>query len=202
MKLNWAERWVVNNPFRVLGQRLEIGRFKKMMPLSPGLAVLEIGCGRGAGAGLIQEEYGPAWVYALDLDIRMLKDGKNYLASRKKERISLSAGDACYLPVKTGSIDVVFDFGALHHVVDWRSSLAEIGRVLKSGGVFFIEEFYPALYQNFITRHILAHPEEDRFSGPDLRQAMTAVKLDLREAIESEWLGILGVAVKEGREIS
>jgi ubiquinone/menaquinone biosynthesis C-methylase UbiE len=197
MKLNWVERWVVNNPLRVLGQRLEIGRFKKMMPLRPGLVALEIGCGRGAGAGLILEEYGSSWVYAMDLDIRMLKNGKDYLASRKKERISLSAGDACYLPVKTGSMDVVFDFGALHHVVDWRSSLAEIARVLKSGGAFFIEEFYPALYQNFITRRILFHPEEDRFSGPELRQTLTLVGFNLKEAVESKWLGILGVAIKE-----
>ncbi|MBI5603117.1 MAG: class I SAM-dependent methyltransferase, partial [Deltaproteobacteria bacterium] len=160
------------------------------------LVALEIGCGRGAGAGLIMEEYGPSWVYAMDLDIRMLKCGKDYLASRKKKGISLSAGDACYLPVKTGSMDVVFDFGALHHVVDWRASLAEIARVLKSGGLFFIEEFYPALYQNFITRHLLVHPTEDRFSGPDLKQAMGDVKLNLKETLESKWLGILGVAVK------
>ncbi|MGC1402048.1 MAG: class I SAM-dependent methyltransferase [Thermodesulfobacteriota bacterium] len=197
MKLNWAERWVVNNPLRVLGQRLEIGRFKKMMPLNPGSVALEIGCGRGAGAGLIMEEYEPSWIYAMDLDIRMLKMGKDYLVSRKKKRISLSAGDACYLPVKTASMDAVFDFGALHHVPDWRSSLAEIARVLKSGGLFFIEEYYPALYQNFITRRILVHPEEDRFTGPDFRQAMFAVKLNLKEAMESKWLGILGVAVKD-----
>ncbi len=197
MKLNWVERWVVNNPLRVWWQRMEIRRLKKMMPLKPGFFALEIGCGRGAGAGLILEEYQPAWVHALDLDIRMLQTGKNYLASGKKKKISLSAGDACFLPVKTGSMDAVFDFGALHHVVAWRSSLAEISRVLKPGGVFFLEEFYPALYQNFLTRRLLDHPEEDRFSGRELREAMAEVQLKIKEAVESKWLGILGVAVKE-----
>jgi hypothetical protein len=50
MKLNWAERWAVNNPLRVFEQAIEVGILKRMQPLQPGVIALEIGCGRGAGA--------------------------------------------------------------------------------------------------------------------------------------------------------
>ena len=59
MKLNWAERWAVNNPLRVLEQAIEIRRLKRMLPLPPGFTALEIGCGRGAGARVILREFRP-----------------------------------------------------------------------------------------------------------------------------------------------
>jgi hypothetical protein len=38
---------------------------------------------------------------------------------------------------------------------------SEIGRAFKPGGVYFLKEFYPSLYQNFVTKHILLHPMEN-----------------------------------------
>ena len=70
MKLNWAERLAVNNPIRPLQQRLEIGLMKKNIRLKPDALVLEIGCGRGAGSYLIKTMFDPAYVHAMDLDIR------------------------------------------------------------------------------------------------------------------------------------
>ena len=50
MKLNWAERWVVNNPLRVIEQGIYPKKLARAMPLDPGSCCLEIGCGRGAAA--------------------------------------------------------------------------------------------------------------------------------------------------------
>ena len=198
MKLNWAERWVVNNPLRVLQQRLEIRRLKGMMSLKPGAIALEVGCGRGAGAHLILKEFQLSRVYAMDLDVRMVRKAQDYLALRREEQVRLFVGNVFCLPLNPESLDAVFGFGVLHHVVDWRGALAEIARVLKPGGVYYIEELYPALYQNFLTRRILLHPEEDRFLSHDLRQALQQTDLPLKRALEVERLGLLGVAVKEG----
>ena len=84
----------------------------------------------------------------------------------------------------------------MHHVPDWRRALSEVARVLKIGGRYYIEELYPALYQNFITKRLLLHPANDRFKSHDLRYALSKMDLDLKDAFELKNLGILGVATK------
>jgi SAM-dependent methyltransferase len=107
-------------------------------------------------------------------------------------------GDALHLPFEDASLDAVFGFGFLHHVVLWRDALSEVARVLRDGGVYYIEEFYPAAYQNFITRRILVHPGEDRFYRDDLLGELTGAGMPLRDAFELTSFWILGVAVKQG----
>ena len=197
MKLNWAERWVVNNPSRVFQQRIEIGWLKKKMPLNPGAAVLEIGCGRGAGAKLIHQTFGPTLMHAQDLDIEMIRKARRYLGIEYQKDISLSVADSTRIPFKDRSFDAVFDFGVLHHVPDWQAALTEIRRILKPGGIFYVEELYPSLYGNFITRHILLHPIENRFRSSEFRRALADRGLPLRAAFEVPGMWLLGVAVKE-----
>jgi ubiquinone/menaquinone biosynthesis C-methylase UbiE len=200
MKLNWAERWVVNNPLRVVEQRIELRKLRQMKPLEPGFTALEIGCGRGAGAGLILDIFQPSLLYATDLDVAMLKKASKYTSPDKKEHIVLAAADGFSLPFRTGSLDAVFDFGVLHHIPDWRSALGEAARVLRMEGSFFFEELYPTLYQNLITKHILLHPKEDRFHSQDLRNGLDAAGLSLRGHEEWKGFGILGVALKTRAE--
>ena len=197
MKLNWVEKWVVNNPARGLEQRFQTGWLKRKMPLEKGAEILEIGCGRGVGARLIVEAFQPSRLFAFDLDIDMIQKAKRSLPMDAGETISLFVGDALHLPFQKGSLDAVFGFGFLHHVVDWRGALAEIARVLRKGGAYFMEELYPALYQNFITRHLLLHPRVNRFNSGDLRQGLDDLKMPVKEAMELKRWGILAVAVKE-----
>jgi ubiquinone/menaquinone biosynthesis C-methylase UbiE len=196
MKLNWAERWVVNSPTQVLKQRLELRWMKRTQSLAEGAKVLEVGCGLGVGAHLINESFRPSLLHALDLDVRMVLKAKAYLSRRHEERVSLSVGDVFQLPFKDNAMDAVFGFGILHHVQNWRGAVREIARVLKTGGHYFIEELYPTLYQNFITKHILLHPKEDRFFSHDLRDALDKAGIPLNKVREVKKAGIIGVAIK------
>jgi ubiquinone/menaquinone biosynthesis C-methylase UbiE len=196
MKLNWAERWAVNNPLRVIQQRVEMRWLRKNSNLRPGAVVLEVGCGRGAGVGLILREFQPAVLQAMDLDIDMIGKARYYLSPELRRRISFYVGDVLRLPYRDGVLDAVFGFGVLHHVLDWQNALREIARVLKMGGIYFLEEIYPSLYQNFITKHILLHPRENRFLSQGLRQALLAVNLHLENFLELPKIGIFGISIK------
>jgi ubiquinone/menaquinone biosynthesis C-methylase UbiE len=197
MKLNRAERWVVNNPVRVMIQRFIIGRMQRMLSLPPEGVILEVGCGRGAGASLLLREFRPRRLHAMDLDLKMLRKATAYLPPEEKGQITLYLGDALNLPYRDAALDAVFAFGVLHHIPDWRGALQEIVRVLKPGGAYFLEEFYPPFYLNFLARRLFLHPERDRFYSEDLRQALAAARLPLTRAWELKKLGIWGVAVKE-----
>ncbi len=89
MKLNWAERWVVNNPLRVFQQQIEIAWFKRMLPPPPGKTVLEMGCGRGAGAKLILRTFQPAGLHVQDLDIKMVVKAKQYLGGVELKKMNI-----------------------------------------------------------------------------------------------------------------
>jgi len=172
MKLNWAERWAVNNPTRPIQQYLEILWVMRRITLKPGARVLEIGCGRGAGSSIIKKAFHPSLLHSMDLDIGMIRMAGEYLTPAEKDGIAFYVGDAGSLPYPDETLDAVFGFGVLHHIEDWQAALAEITRVLKSGGTYVFEELYPSLYQNALTRHILLHPTTNRFRSNDLKLAV------------------------------
>ena len=197
MKLNWAERLIVNNPVRVMIQRQIVRWVGQTVAPNPGARVLEVGCGRGAGACLLLEKFQPASLHALDLDHRMIRQALDYLNPEQKRRISLYVGDVFRLPYRDAVLDGVFGFGVLHHLPDWREGLREVARVLKPGGFYFLEEFYPQFYQNFLAKRLFLHPEHDRFYSHDLRQALEVCGLSLQQCLEQKQFGILAVVVKD-----
>ena len=157
---------------------------------------LEVGCGRGAGARLIRKTFKTAELHITDFDIEMMRKAVHYLSREERQTIYLCAADLLALPYAAESMDAVFGFGVLHHIPDWRAGLREVTRVLRPGGFYFLEELYPTLYQNVLTRHILVHPSRDRFDGNDLRLALKEAGLPLIAQWEVKYVGILAIAKK------
>ena len=191
---------MLNSPLRRIGQHLVMQWFKTTVSLNADAVILEVGCGSGVGAKLIHDTYQPAHLYLLDLDPEMIKKAGRRLNSENPAPVSFCMADAARLPLKDDALDAVFGFGFLHHVPVWRDGLAEVARVLKHGGVYFMEEHYPSLYQNLITRHLLVHPRVDRFNSRDLHQAFQDIGLTLTHTFELKRMGILGVGVKAGAQ--
>jgi hypothetical protein len=66
--------------------------------------------------------------------------------------------------------------------------------------VYFLEEIYPSLYQNVLTRHILLHPTENRFHGPELIAGLAAVGLAGEAVLELPRVGLLAVFRRSARD--
>ncbi len=196
MKVNWPERLWVNSPVRRYVQQQEGLFFRKMGNLAPGGRCLEIGCGCGVGAKIINQSFAPASIHALDIDLEMLNAAKKKRTAWKNMPLHLLAGDAQELPFPDQCFDAVFNYGIIHHLEDWQKGIREIARVLKESGIFFFEEIYPPLYANVLFRRILDHPRENRFHGPEYRAALAASGLRLLEGYKESRFAILGAAMQ------
>jgi SAM-dependent methyltransferase len=198
VKLNRMERWVVNSPLRLLMQRWEILWFQRRLPLPANATVLEIGCGRGAGAEVLRRRLRPAALHVLDLDPVMVAMARRRLTRQTAAGVHLWVADAVRLPYGAARFDAVFGFGFLHHVPDWQTAVGEISRVLKPGGRYYLLELYPPVYANPVVRRLLVHPTENRFHSRDLHAALRANGLTCRLRLEIRFAGLLACAVKEG----
>lgn len=95
--------------------------------------VLDLGCGTGRfSAGLATELN--ADVIGVDPSIKMLLEARR----NHHPRISLACGPAESIPLKDGSIDVIFISMALHHFVDSKAAAQECRRVLRDHGRVFL----------------------------------------------------------------
>ncbi|OPY75436.1 MAG: Phthiotriol/phenolphthiotriol dimycocerosates methyltransferase [Syntrophorhabdus sp. PtaU1.Bin153] len=197
MKLNWAERWVVNNPLRTIQQGVIIRWMRRNSLRADFSRALEVGCGRGSGARIIMREFQPLHMHIMDLDMEMIRRTRRYISPAYRSRICPLVEDLSHLPYRASSFDAVFGFGVLHHIEDWQGALSEIARVLKPGGSYFMEELYPSLYQNFITKWILLHPQGNRFRSEDLRKALALSGLSMVAEQEAPGLYIIAVCRKQ-----
>ena len=179
MKLNLAEKLLVNNPARALIQRFYEGPLlRKLGGRLDSARVLDAGCGQGVGVQILLEQFGAGQVYGIDIDPRQVSRARQRLANESKERVVLAVGSVERLPFPDEYFDAVFDFGMLHHVVKWQAGVAEIRRVLKPGGHFFFEEVTRGALNRWIYRTFLDHPAENRFDEAEFMAELAAYGIE------------------------
>ena len=111
----------------------------------PGV-VLDLGSGTGRITRELKRRYPRACVIALDLAYGMLRAARRH--QRPWRRFARVCGDALRLPVKTGSVDLVFSNLMLQWCEPLSVALAEVRRVLKPSGFFTFSTFGPdTLYE-------------------------------------------------------
>jgi ubiquinone/menaquinone biosynthesis C-methylase UbiE len=174
MRLNLVEFVVMNNPLRPIAQRaVEAPRLEKAAGgRIRGGKALEIGCGQGAGVKIILSRFGAEQVDAFDLDPRAVKLARWRLAGVEGAG-RIRVGDATRIDAPDHAYDSVFNFGAIHHIVDWRKAVSEVFRVLKPGGCFYAQEVFRGLITHPLWKRLLDHPQQDRFDFEQFEAALT-----------------------------
>jgi len=120
-------------------QRLELLRF------SPGV-VLDLGSGTGRITRELKRRYPRARVIALDIAPGMLREARRH--QRPWRRFDRVCGDALRLPLRDGSIDLIFSNLMLQWCEPLAAALSEARRVLAPGGFLSFSTFGPAtLYE-------------------------------------------------------
>ena len=105
-----------------------------------GKRVLEVGCGHGGGASYLMRALGPASYVGLDLN----PVGIEFCRRRHQlPGLEFVRGDAEKLPFAPESFDAVINVESSHCYPHFDRFLAEVARVLNTGGVFLYTDVRP-----------------------------------------------------------
>lgn len=100
--------------------------------------VADIGTGTGYLAKVLAAHVKKVW--AIDVSPAMLDVFRQDPALANLTNIEIVQGDVHDLPLKTKSLDLVFANLLLHHLLEPRSAISEMFRVLKTGGRIVITD--------------------------------------------------------------
>ena len=98
--------------------------------------VLDVGCGAGGAACAFAARLVPgAKVVGFDRDPRLLAiAGRRAAAQGVEDRVEWSLGQVGALPVRDGSVDLVWASGVVHHVADQQAAVGELAGLCRPGG--------------------------------------------------------------------
>ncbi len=105
----------------------------------PGITVCDVGTGTGVLA-LELARLGLR-VVAVDHSARMLDAARAKLAAEGLSRVELRRGDAADLPLEEASVDAAFAHMVLHYLPSPADAVAEMGRIVRPGGVVVVVDF-------------------------------------------------------------
>lgn len=100
------------------------------------LKALDIGCGTGNILEKLSSRFDK--VVGVDLSEDMLSKARSTFYG-EKEKIKMIRGKASNLPLKDDYFDMISLYSVLHHFPNFSGPISEIERVLKEGGVLYID---------------------------------------------------------------
>ena len=108
--------------------------------LSPGMRLLDVGCGPGTITLDLAARVAPGQTTGVDRDAGVVGEAQRLLDTRATSGVEFSTADAYALEFDDESFDVVHAHQVLQHLSDPVAALVEMRRVLKLGGVLAVRD--------------------------------------------------------------
>ena len=127
----------IPDPDQLPSLRDELDVLADLVPLAE-QRIIELGCGNARLARSLVQRFAGSQVVGLEVDA--VQHAKNLAAPQ--ERLLFMAGSAEAVPFPDASFDGALMLKSLHHVplVAMDAALAEVARVVKPGGWFYVSE--------------------------------------------------------------
>jgi ubiquinone/menaquinone biosynthesis C-methylase UbiE len=103
--------------------------------LSPGMSLLDVGCGPGTITADLARLVSPGQVTAVDAAAGSLAEARETAARRGLSNLSFAVADVHALGYRDATFDVVHAHQVLQHVADPVLALREMRRVCRPGGI-------------------------------------------------------------------
>ncbi|OGZ42658.1 MAG: hypothetical protein A3C80_04620 [Candidatus Ryanbacteria bacterium RIFCSPHIGHO2_02_FULL_45_43] len=104
--------------------------------LLEGVAMLDVACGTGEVVRRLAVTFPKSQFTGVDLTPAMVLRARHKI--KNLSNVTIAEGNAAALPFRDKMFDIVLISDALHHIFEEERAIAEIARVLKSGGSFFL----------------------------------------------------------------
>ena len=108
--------------------------------LRPGLRVLDFGCGAGTISVGLARAVSPGELHGIDIEESQIDLARSVARVGRRGNATFHVGDVTAMPFEDGFFDVAHCRNVLMHVPDTAAVLAEVKRVLKSGGIIGCRE--------------------------------------------------------------
>ena len=103
--------------------------------LSPGMTILDCGCGPGSITLGLAEIVSPGRAVGVDLEPRMIERAKGIASESGVANVEFQVADIYDLPFPDDEFDAVFSSSVTEHLSDPVRALAEVRRVVRPGGI-------------------------------------------------------------------
>jgi ubiquinone/menaquinone biosynthesis C-methylase UbiE len=132
-----AERWDVcgQSPSETVES---VQRHAPRLRLTPGIALLEVGCGTGQLTGWLAEQVRPGRVVGIDFSREMLRQ-----ATGKRIDATFRLADVCTDELEREEYDVALCFHSFPHFRDQQAALRNLARSLKPRGRLIVMHLHP-----------------------------------------------------------
>lgn len=191
MQPNLFENALERFPLRAyVRERIEVQGLRNLADdLSVGRG-LHICCGDGEATRTIIKHFSPQDMYGVDVSPDVILDAQKNPANAS---IHFSTRNFWNLSFEDEFFDAVFDLADLHNYTDWRTALVEIRRVMKPGGLLFVEDLSAESFEYGAGRFfkaVTAHPYDSMLKLDEFRLYALEIGFDILRFEEINQLGV------------